>query len=38
MLLTQTGIANQQTQLALNDYAAQWMMNHTEFWTVDGAY
>jgi hypothetical protein len=38
MLLTQTGIANQQTQLALNDYTAQWMMNHTEFWTVDDAY
>ena len=38
MLLTQTGIANQQTQLALDDYTAQWMMNHTEFWTVDDAY
>ena len=36
--LTQTGIANQQTQLALSEYAAQWMMNHTEFWTVDGTY
>lgn len=36
--LTQTGIANQQTQLALSDYAANWMMNHTEFWTVDGSY
>lgn len=38
MLLTQTGIANQQTQLALDDYTAQWMMNHTEFWTVDDAF
>ena len=36
--LTQTGIANQQTQLALSDYAANWIMNHTEFWTVDGSY
>lgn len=35
--LTQTGIANQQTQLALHEYAAHFMMNHTEFWTVDGS-
>ena len=35
--LTQTGIANQQTQLALYEYAAHYMMNHTEFWTVDGS-
>jgi len=33
----QTGIANQQTQLALNTYAYKWVMEHTEFWTVDGA-
>ena len=33
----QTGIANQQTQLALNAYAYKWVMEHTEFWTVDGA-
>lgn len=38
MKLTQNGIANQQTQLALSDYAASYMMNHTEFWTVDGSY
>ena len=36
--LTQTGIANQQTQLALSKYAADYMMNHTEFWTVDGTF
>ncbi|NLW21162.1 MAG: CHAP domain-containing protein [Clostridiales bacterium] len=36
--LPQTGIANQQTQLALRAYTRDWMMNHTEFWTVDGAY
>ncbi|NLX82774.1 MAG: CHAP domain-containing protein [Clostridiales bacterium] len=36
--LTQTGIANQQTQLALAEYAADYMMNHTEFWTVDGTF
>ena len=35
--LPQTGIANQQTQLALVRFAHQWMMEHTEFWTVDGA-
>lgn len=38
MKLTQNGIANQQTQLALSDYAAYYMMNRTEFWTVDGSY
>lgn len=38
MKLTQNGIANQQTQLALNEYAAYYMMNRTEFWTVDGSY
>lgn len=38
MKLTQNGIANQQTQLALVDYAASYMMNRTEFWTVDGSY
>lgn len=32
-----TGIANQQTQLSLNVYAHKWVMEHTEFWTVDGA-
>jgi hypothetical protein len=37
MRLSQSGIANQQTQLALNQYANEWMMSHTEFWTVDGA-
>lgn len=36
--LTQTGIANQQTQLALNEYTAHYMMNRTEFWTVDGTF
>ena len=36
--LSQTGIANQQTQLALETFARDWMMNHTEFWTVDGTY
>jgi len=36
--LLQTGIANQQTQLALKEYAAKWVMNHTEFWTVDGSF
>ncbi|HPY94318.1 MAG TPA: peptidoglycan-binding protein [Clostridia bacterium] len=36
--LPQTGIANQQTQLALKEYAAKWVMNHTEFWTVDGSF
>lgn len=36
--LTQNGIANQQTQLSLKEYAKNWMMNHTEFWTVDGSY
>ena len=35
--LPQTGIANQQTQLALAQFAHRWMMEHTEFWTVDGA-
>lgn len=37
MNFTQTGIANQQTQLALTDFARKWVMEHTEFWTVDGA-
>ncbi|MDD2560819.1 MAG: peptidoglycan-binding protein [Eubacteriales bacterium] len=37
MGFAQTGIANQQTQLKLNAYAHQWVMEHTEFWTVDGA-
>ncbi len=35
--LTQTGIANQQTQIALAEKSHQWIMEHTEFWTVDGA-
>jgi len=35
--LTQTGIANQQTQIALAELSHRWMMEHTEFWTVDGA-
>ncbi len=37
MNFTQTGIANQQTQLALAAFAHKWVMEHTEFWTVDGA-
>lgn len=37
MRFSQTGIANQQTQLALHRYANEWMMGHTEFWTVDSA-
>ena len=37
MNFTQTGIANQQTQLALSAFAEKWVMEHTEFWTVDGA-
>jgi hypothetical protein len=37
-LLPQTGIANQQTQLELSEYAFNYMMAHTEFWTVNGAY
>lgn len=37
MNLTKTGIANQQTQLALSAFARKWVMEHTEFWTVDGA-
>ncbi len=35
--LTQTGIANQQTQIVLAEKSYQWIMEHTEFWTVDGA-
>jgi hypothetical protein len=37
MNFPQTGIANQQTQLALTAFAHKWVMEHTEFWTVDGA-
>lgn len=36
-LLPQTGIANQQTQLDLARYAYDWMMAHTDFWTVNDA-
>ena len=36
--ITQSGIANQQTQLALADFSRKWIMEHTEFWTVDGAF
>lgn len=34
--LPQTGIANQQTQLRLAAAARQWVMDHSEFWVVDG--
>ncbi len=33
--LNPTGIANQQTQLELTEYANRWLRDHTEFWTVD---
>ena len=32
-----TGIANQLTQLRLQDYYAQYKVQHPEFWTVDAA-
>ena len=36
--LPQTGIANQQTQLTLQEFTRRWIMEHTEFWTVDAAH